>query len=279
MEVLMEARPLTETTPQVEIEPKLAVTALGKDFTQDEKKLTVLEGVNFSVAPGEFLSIVGPSGCGKTTLLRIIAGLEHPSRGKVELQQEDASRPVSSMVFQEASIFPWMTVAENAEYGLAMRGVSPKTRRAAAAPVLDKVGLGKFAKAYPHQLSGGMKQRCSLARAFANDPELLLMDEPFAAVDEQTRLVLQGELLRIWGETKKSVVFITHSIGEALALSDRIIVLAAHPGRIAADITVPFERPRDLLDLKADPEFGRLEREIWKMLAPSLDETAREGDL
>jgi NitT/TauT family transport system ATP-binding protein len=172
-----------------------------------------------------------------------------------------------------------MTTRRNAEYGLAMRGVPAAERRATVQRLLETVGLANFADAYPKALSGGMKQRVSLVRAFANDPEILLMDEPFAAVDEQTRIVLQEELLRIWGDTGKTVVFVTHSIQEALTLSDRVIVMGANPGRIQADITVPFERPRDVYRLKADPHFGELEYEIWKLLrtVPQREEDAGAG--
>jgi NitT/TauT family transport system ATP-binding protein len=258
---------------------KVRIESVGKTFRTPSGVFTALGDVSAKIGVGEFVSIVGPSGCGKTTLLRIMAGLESPTSGTITIRQTRAGRPANSVVFQEASIFPWMTTRRNAEYGLAMRGVPAAERRATVQRLLETVGLANFADAYPKALSGGMKQRVSLVRAFANDPEILLMDEPFAAVDEQTRIVLQEELLRIWGDTGKTVVFVTHSIQEALTLSDRVIVMGANPGRIQADITVPFERPRDVYQLKADPHFGELEYDIWKLLrtVPQREEDAGAG--
>ncbi|TFY96967.1 ABC transporter ATP-binding protein [Ramlibacter rhizophilus] len=245
---------------------KVAIRELHKEFQAAGASVTALQACSFDIAEGEFVSIVGPSGCGKTTLLRIVAGLETPTRGSVALRHGNPAQPLSTLVFQEASIFPWMTVRANVAYGLALRELP----RAQIDPVVDKflalTGLDRFAHAYPYQLSGGMKQRASVARAFANDPEVLLMDEPFAALDEQNKILLQEELLRIWGETRKTVLFITHSIDEALVLSDRVIVMSARPGRIKADLRVSFPRPRAVFDLKGDPDYARLSREIWLML-------------
>ncbi|TFZ02595.1 ABC transporter ATP-binding protein [Ramlibacter henchirensis] len=245
---------------------KIAVRGLAKQFQAGAATVSALEGCSIDVAEGEFVTIVGPSGCGKTTLLRIVAGLETPSQGSVSIRHRDAGKPLSTMVFQETSIFPWMTVRANVGYGLMLRDVP----RAQIDPVVDKflalTGLERFADAYPYQLSGGMKQRASVARAFANDPEVLLMDEPFAALDEQNKILLQEELLRIWGETRKTVLFITHSIDEALVLSDRVLVMSARPGRIKADLRVNFPRPRAAMDLRGDPDYARLSREIWLML-------------
>jgi NitT/TauT family transport system ATP-binding protein len=228
--------------------------------------VTALDRCSFEVQKGEFVCVVGPSGCGKTTLLRILGGLEAPTEGEAVVYRDEGSRPLTSMVFQEASIFPWMTVEENVAYGLRLRGVERSAIEKAVRHFLQLTGLEPFARAYPFQLSGGMKQRVSVARAFANDPEVLLMDEPFAALDEQTKIVLQEELLRIWAETRKTVVFITHSIDEALVMSDRVLVMSRRPGRLKADIRVPFARPRAVFDLKGDAEFGRLGREIWTQL-------------
>jgi NitT/TauT family transport system ATP-binding protein len=246
--------------------PKIAIEGLTKRFVAAGASVTALDGCSFDVGEGEFVSIVGPSGCGKTTLLRIVAGLETPSEGGVTLRRSDAAKPLSTMVFQEASIFPWMTVRANVAYGLMLREVPRAQIDAVVDKFLALTGLEKFASAYPHQLSGGMKQRASVARAFANDPEILLMDEPFAALDEQNKILLQEELLRIWGVSRKTVLFITHSIDEALVLSDRVIVMSARPGRIKADLRVDFPRPRAVFDLKAEPEYARLSREIWMML-------------
>jgi NitT/TauT family transport system ATP-binding protein len=244
--------------------PKIGVAGLQKTFGTGG--VLALDGVELAVREGEFVCIVGPSGCGKTTLLRILAGLETASLGEVVVMRRDVGRPLTSMIFQEASIFPWMTVRRNVGYGLEMRGVPRAERTRIADRFLELTGLARFADAYPHQLSGGMKQRVSVARAFANDPEILLMDEPFAALDEQTKIVLQQELLRLWTEARKTVVFITHSIDEALALGDRILVMSGRPGRIIADIPVPFPRPRLVHELKRDAEFGRYWHHVWTLL-------------
>jgi NitT/TauT family transport system ATP-binding protein len=199
-------------------------------------------------------------------LLRIVAGLEQLSFGEVAVARDDNARPINSMIFQEQSLFPWMTVRDNVAYGLRMRGVPKRTLNPVVDGYLAKVGLSRFANAFPHQLSGGMKQRVSIARAFANDPEILLMDEPFAALDEQNKILLQEELLRIWDETRKTVLFITHSIDEALVLGDRVLVMTAHPGRIKADLRVDFPRPREVYRLKSSPEFGQLAFRVWELL-------------
>jgi NitT/TauT family transport system ATP-binding protein len=178
----------------------------------------------------------------------------------------DESRPSNAMVFQEFSLFPWLTVLDNAAFGLEMRGVPKGERIARTRPILEMVGLTRFGNHYPHQLSGGMKQRVSLARAFINDPDILLMDEPFAALDAQTKLILQEELLRIWETHRKTVLFITHAIDEALALSDRVVVMGASPGRIIEEVPVRFERPRAIAELKAQPAFGEMELRIWRLL-------------
>ncbi len=244
---------------------RIDVRRLSKSFTLGREPLEALDDVNLSVGAGEFCSIVGPSGCGKTTLLRILAGLERRTGGEVEMPVAE-ERPLTAMVFQEQSVFPWMTVEENVAYGLRMRRVPGPIRRETVRYYLDKVGLTQFARAYPFQLSGGMKQRVSVARAFANDPEILLMDEPFASLDEQTKVLLQDELLRIWEGSRKTVVFITHSIDEAVALGDRVLVMTARPGRIKADIPVTLPRPRSVLELKGSPAFAELVGRVWSLL-------------
>lgn len=245
---------------------KIEIRGLRKTFRTDKLSVTAIEQFDLCVDEGEFVCIVGPSGCGKTTLLRILAGLETPTEGEVVMSRRDPAIPLTSMIFQEMSIFPWMTVRANAAYGLALRGVDPEHIRRAVDHYFELTGLARFADAYPHQLSGGMKQRVSVARAFANDPEILLMDEPFAALDEQNRILLQEELLRIWSESRKTVVFITHSIDEALVMGDRVLVMTARPGRLKAELPVGFARPRGVYDLRTDKEFGRLGREIWSLL-------------
>jgi NitT/TauT family transport system ATP-binding protein len=254
---------------------KIAVRQLGKSFALGSGILDALREVDLSVAPGEFCCIVGPSGCGKSTLLRILAGLDRETQGRVEIQAADGARPLTSMVFQEQSVFPWMTVEGNVGYGLRMRRVPAALRRETVDYYLRKVGLSNFARAYPYQLSGGMKQRVSVARAFANDPEVLLMDEPFASLDEQTKILLQEELLRIWEGSKKTVVFVTHSIDEAVALGDRVLVMTARPGRIKADVPVTLGRPRSVYELKGTPAFAEIGRVIWSLLR---DEVLSQSD-
>jgi len=249
---------------------KIRFENVAKRFALRGGEHVALGGVSFDVNAGEFFVIVGPSGCGKTTLLRIAAGLDQPTSGRVTIAHGDGDRPENAMVFQGESIFPWMTVRDNASYGLRMRGAARAHIDDVVGHYLDRTGLRRFADAFPHQLSGGMKQRVSIARAFACDPEVLLMDEPFSALDEQNRTLLQQELLRIWDETKKTVVFITHSVDEAVTLGDRIMVMGADRGRPKAFVDVPFARPRSVLDLRSTPEYGRLFNDIWAQLRDEI---------
>jgi NitT/TauT family transport system ATP-binding protein len=205
------------------------------------------------------------SGCGKSTLLRILAGLVAPTSGQVVFSGGARGKPLHSLVFQEYAIFPWKTVFENVAFGREMRGVPRPDREAAARAWIERVGLGDFADAYPRQLSGGMRPRVGIARAFANDPEVLLMDEPMGALDAQTRLLLMDELLRLWEADRKTVVYITHDIDEALLLGDRVILMTARPGRPKAAYEVPFPRPRGM-EVMAAPEFARLSYAIWEAL-------------
>src|SRR5438552_2497533 len=236
-----------------------------------------LAGIDLDIRAGEFFCIVGPSGCGKTTLLRILAGLETLTDGATEVVRDASGadgrgsateRPLNSMVFQEQSIFPWMSVRDNVAFGLKARGFSKRQRYVVADDFISKVGLTGFERALPHQLSGGMKQRVSIARAFANDPEVLLMDEPFAALDEQTKLILQAELLRIWDELRKTVVYVTHSIDEAIVLADRVLIMSARPGRIkeVIDVGQVFGRPRVVEVVKSSPQYGELFGRVWAQL-------------
>ncbi len=246
--------------------PRLVARHVGKSFQLGRAELRAIDDLTLSVAEGEFCCIVGPSGCGKSTFLRILAGLDRQTSGDLRIEARDLSKPLTAMVFQEQSIFPWMTIERNVGYGLEMRGVHRSTRERVVDHYLEKVGLTHFARAYPHQLSGGMKQRASVARAFATDPEILLMDEPFAAVDEQTRALLQEELLRVWEEHRKTVVYITHSIDEALVLGDRVIVMSARPGRVKAEVGVTLPRPRSVYGLKSTPAFAELVAKVWEPL-------------
>lgn len=245
---------------------RVAVRHLGMRFALRGRDLVALDDVNLQVRDREFCCIVGPSGCGKTTFLRILAGLERQTTGELHLLARDPTKPLTAMVFQEQSIFPWMTIEDNVGYGLRMHGVHQSVRRRVVAHYLEKVGLSGFARAYPHQLSGGMKQRAGVARAFATDPEMLLMDEPFASVDEQTRALLQEELLRVWENDRKTVVYITHSIDEALILGDRVVVMSARPGHIKAEVAVRLPRPRSVYELKSTPEFAELVARVWHPL-------------
>ncbi|MGV6876718.1 ABC transporter ATP-binding protein [Pseudochelatococcus sp. B33] len=232
--------------------------------------------VSLSIRRGEFFMIVGPSGCGKSTLIRMLAGLEKQSSGRIQVnRQANSGRPENAMVFQGDSVFPWMTVWENAAFGLKMRNRPEAEIRDVVGHFLAKTGLTRFANAYPHQLSGGMRQRVSVARAFANDPDILLMDEPFSALDAQNKFLLQEELLRIWEETRKTVIFITHSVDEAVMLGDRIMIMTANPGTKKEIVNVDLPRPRDLMELQMNPEYGTLVHDIWSSLRHEVNR-ARE---
>ena len=244
---------------------KIRAHGVTKIFPSRNGPVYAIRDFKLEVHEGEFLCIVGPSGCGKSTFLRILGGLVEPTSGEVELVPGQTGVPLQSIVFQEYAIFPWKTVIDNVAFGLEMRGIPRLERREVALEWLRKVGLVKFADSYPHQLSGGMKQRVSIARAFANNPEILLMDEPLGALDAQTRAVLQEELIRLWEDLRKTVVYITHSIEESVLLGDRIILMTAHPGTNKMEFTVPFERPRSFA-LTSAPEFGRLTYQIWEQL-------------
>ena len=250
-----------------------------RDVTKRYGDFVALDQVTTDIRAGEFFIIVGPSGCGKTTLLRILAGLDAASSGSIDIRMEPGScRPVNSMVFQGDSIFPWMTVWDNAAYGLTMRRAPKAQIREVVTHYLDRTGLTRFANAYPHQLSGGMRQRVAIARAFANDPEILLMDEPFSALDAQNKLLLQEELLRIWEEHRKTVIFITHSVDEAVLLGDRIMVMTAQPGTVKTLMSMPFSRPRDLMDLQRAPEFGEMVHRIWSSLRDEVQRARQQED-
>jgi NitT/TauT family transport system ATP-binding protein len=258
---------------------KVRVRDLHRRFTLKDRSFEALAGVSLDIAAGEFLAIVGPSGCGKTTLLRIVAGLESSTAGTVDVVRDASSaRPLNAMVFQQESIFPWMSVRDNAAFGLKARGIAKLERYAQVQPILEKAGLKGFEEALPHQLSGGMKQRVALARAFANDPEILLMDEPFAALDEQNKLILQGELLRIWEASGKTVLYVTHSIDEAILLADRVLVMSARPGRVKdlVDIAAVFPRPREVAEVRSSARYGELFARIWGELRSEVIASAEE---
>ena len=244
--------------------PLLSVEGVTKRFSFNGQPITALEGAELAIRKGEFICLIGPSGCGKSTLLRMAGGFETPTEGTLRMWGAPitAPGPDRGMVFQDYGLFPWLTVAGNIGFGPAARGrpraeVAATTRR-----FVDMVGLSRFADAYPHQLSGGMKQRVAIARVLANEAELVLMDEPFGALDAMTRENLQRELLEIWERTKLTVIFVTHAIEEAILLADRIVVMSPGPGRIVADEAVSLPRPRD----PTSPEFNALRRHFSAML-------------
>ncbi|MGH6971243.1 MAG: ABC transporter ATP-binding protein, partial [Caulobacteraceae bacterium] len=233
-------------------------------YSLGKAPVEALRDISLTVTEGEFVSIVGASGSGKSTLLRIIDGLETATSGVVLVDGTPVARPGRdrAMVFQQDGLLPWRTVIENVGYGLSLAGVPRAKAAAAAQTFIDLAGLGGFERHYPHQLSGGMRQRVNVARALAVDPKILLLDEPFAALDAQTREIMQAELLKIWAEEQKTVLFITHQIDEAVFLSDRVVVFSARPGTVREEIPVPFPRPREL-GLKRTEQFGRVVDRIW----------------
>jgi NitT/TauT family transport system ATP-binding protein len=249
---------------------KLEVERLTKRYWQerDKREVLALEDVSVSVEDGEFTAIVGPSGCGKTTLLNIVAGLLPYEEGNVKIDGKEVLGPGvdRAVVFQHSSLLPWRTIVGNIRYGMEMqKRFDEATMAERAARFLKMVGLNGFERHYPRELSGGMQQRVNLARALAADPKVLLMDEPFAALDAQTREFMQAELLKIWAQAQKTVLFITHQINEAVYLADRVVVMSARPGRVKDVFRIPFDRPRTL-SLKRDARFLEIEDAIWKLV-------------
>ncbi len=244
------------------------------------RRFIALEDVTLDVRPGEFLALVGPSGCGKSTLLDLLGGLTAPTSGQILLDGRPISGPARDrgIVFQQYALFPWRTAAQNVEFGLDIAGLKAKERRSIALHYLDLVGLAGFADRYPHELSGGMKQRVAIARSLAYDPEVLLMDEPFAALDAQTRETLQGELLRIWRTTGKTIVFITHGIDEAVVLGQRVAVMTSRPGRIKHVVDIPELLRSEMDDVRSLPEFGRVRHQVWSLLREEVLK-AQQGQL
>lgn len=243
--------------------PKLRVSNVQHEYGT----LKVLDGISFDVEAGQFITLVGGSGSGKTTLLRIISQLIKPSSGCILVDGQPPGRPGEKMafVFQQDALLPWRTVIANASYGLELRGVRRQQARERAAPYLDLVGLGQFKDYFPHQLSGGMRQRVNLARALTVEPEILLMDEPFAALDAQTRELMQFELLRIWREAGKTVLFVTHQLDEAVFLADRVIALSARPGSVREIIEIDIARPREI-DVKRTEQFQHFVGHLWRLI-------------
>ena len=251
---------------------KVEVESLTKVFGEKrEEGVVSLEDVSFSVKEKEFVCILGPSGCGKTTLIRIIAGLEKPTKGTVLLDGKPITEPGRDrcMVFQEFALFPWRTVLGNVTFGLEKMKIPKEERQEVALRYIDLVGLKGFENRYPHELSGGMKQRVGIARALAIDPAFLLMDEPFGSLDEESRKIFQSELLMIWENTKKTILFVTHSVDEAVFLADRIFVMTARPGKIKGVIKVNLKRERN----RTSPEFNEIKSEILDMLEVEVKRT------
>ena len=255
-----DARPRATDGPEL-----ITIDRVSQIFaTRDGEPNWALWQVSLSVVDGEFVCLIGPSGCGKTTLLHLIAGFIHPSEGEVRFRGEAvrAPGPDRGVVFQEYALFAWMTARQNVEFGLRMRGIARAERRERARAALARMGLDRASDLYPHELSGGMRQRVAVARALVNEPKVLLMDEPFAAVDAITRATLQDDLLRLWQESGVSVVFITHNIDEAAFLAQRVVVLSAHPGSVKSELRVALPHPRQ----RASSEFGALYGEIGRVL-------------
>ncbi|MGH7089805.1 MAG: ABC transporter ATP-binding protein [Stellaceae bacterium] len=255
---------------------KLETRALSKVFARGDRMIEALRDINIGIEAGAFVSIVGASGCGKTTFLRTVDGLIEPSSGEILIDGKPVAGPSSdrAFVFQRDSLFPWRSVLQNAVFGPEVRGDEMKAARSLAQRFLALVGLEGFEKYYPHEISGGMRQRVNLARALTMNPEVLLMDEPFAALDAQTREIMQTELLRIWREAKKTVLFVTHQIDEAVFLSDRVLVFTVRPGRLKESIAIDLPRPR-MLELKRTSEFVRYVDRIWRLIEEEVRAGAR----
>ncbi len=256
----------TSTTVQ-SIEGLVEVEGLSVSFSDRHRTVKVLDNINFQVEPGSFVCVLGPSGCGKSTLLNAIAGFVRPTTGCISVDNQTVTKPGSErgFVFQQYSLLPWKTTTQNVEFGLRIKGMAKKQRRELVDEYLNRVGLYKHRHAYPHQLSGGMKQRASIIRALVNSPSVLLMDEPFGALDAQTRHMMQELLMEIWSDLRTTVVFVTHDIEEAVFLGDRVLILGVNPGHIKEDILVDFKRPRHIDDTMT-PEFVQLSRQVFEVI-------------
>lgn len=249
------------------VKGRVEVQGLSISFRRHRYFHKVLDDINFQIEPGSFVCLLGPSGCGKSTLLNAIAGFLTPTEGDILINQKLVTKPGADrgFVFQQYSLLPWKTTYQNVELGLKFKGVPKKVRQEIVNDYLNRVGLFKYRNSYPHQLSGGMQQRASIIRALVNSPSVLLMDEPFAALDAQTRHMMQELLLDIWGELKTTVIFVTHDIEEAIFLGDRILVMGVNPGHIKADVRIPLKRPRHIDDMMT-PEFTALNRQVFELI-------------
>lgn len=264
----------TDSRMNPQARPAFSARGISKVFQSSNSMVHALDDVSLDLAEGSFTCIVGPSGCGKSTLLRILGGLETQTSGDLTVNLPATKAPTSAFVFQEHGVFPWMNVLDNVAFGLHMIDVSRKEREETARYWVSLVGLDGFEKSYPHQLSGGMRQRIAIARAFATNSPSLLMDEPLGALDAQTRMLMQEQLLNLWQKDQKTVVLVTHAIEEALILGDQIIVMSARPGKIKTIIDVPFGRPRRM-DIEAKPEFAALRHHIWGLLKEEVEASVK----
>ncbi len=260
----------------------IELRGIRKTFTLSDdgktREILALDGIDLKIRQGEFLTIIGPSGCGKTTLLRIIASLALPDEGEVLVDGERVTEPgiKRAMVFQTFGLFPWKTVIDNVKFPLTVRKIPDAEAREHAMAHIKQVGLERFVDAYPHQLSGGMQQRVGLARALATDADILLMDEPFGAIDAQTRELMQEELMRIWQEERKTVVFITHDLDEAVLLADRVLLMSRGPGRVREILPVDLPRPRSDYDARGHENFAKVRSQLWHALRNDLVEQRQE---
>ncbi len=255
--------------------PKLSLKNVSLSYaTNSGDRLTALENINLQVHPGEFLCIVGPSGCGKSTLLHLIAGLHQQTSGEVLVDDSPVQGPGTDriLIFQDLGLFPWLTVSQNVEFGMRMKGVSKRERQAKVKDYLRLVHLQQFSESYTHQLSGGMRQRVALARALATEPDVLLMDEPFAALDAQTRDLLHDELERIWAETRRTIVFVTHNVREAVRLGDRVVLMTFRPGQIKREYRIDLDRPRHLEDVPVAASAREILNDLREEINKSLEE-------
>jgi len=252
----------------------IVVKNISKSFLTKHKETHTLDHVNLKIKTGEFVCVLGPSGCGKSTLLNIIAGLEGASEGQIFLNDQEVKGPGPdrAMMFQEAALFPWLRVLDNVEFGMKMTGIAKEARREKALKYLKMVHLTKFQNSFVHELSGGMKQRVALARALTLDSEVLLMDEPFAALDSQTKKILQIELQRIWLETKKTIIFVTHNVEEAVLLADRVVVMTANPGQIKSEFRIQLSRPRELENI----DLAYTAAKIMKDVKDEVEKVAKD---
>lgn len=264
--------PQVGQTPTGTAVPKLEFQQLGKRFHRNKDTVTVMRGVDLAIEPGEFVCVVGPSGCGKSTLLNMSAGLMHPSAGRVLYDGKPVEMPNTKVgyITQKDNLMPWRTVTGNIALPLVIRGYDKAEISRRVGEMIELVGLTGFEKAYPRELSGGMKKRVTLARTLAYEPEVILADEPFGALDAQLRTIMQEELLQIWSSQKRTVIFITHDIGEAVALGDRVVVMSKRPTQVKLDVQVDIPRPRNLTKLRFDRRYAELSEQLWVELADDI---------